>query len=120
MNRPPTEQQVDPILLSMVRLELLAFFQANPYTRDTVEGLARRLHRPIPVIALAASSLAALGILASYQGSNITIYGLKTGQFPANEIEKTGESMFFPAASSNQPRQSKRNEGKESRDQFIS
>lgn len=68
----------DPVISSIVRLELLAFFQANPYTRDTVKGLSTRLHRPIHQIQEAAVSLAALGILVT-SGNKHTVYRLKHG-----------------------------------------
>ena len=42
---PLSEQQTNQVQESMVRIDLLAFFQANPHTVDTVDGLARRLHR---------------------------------------------------------------------------
>lgn len=120
MKKPPTEQQVDPILLSMVRIELLSFFQANPYTRDTIEGLSRRLHRPLPAVSLAVSSLAALGILAGRQGSGTTVYHLKTGQFITPDTEEGGEKEYFSGTPSNQAHQSKADEGKKSKDQLIS
>ncbi|RKO66678.1 hypothetical protein [Desulfofundulus salinus] len=104
MKRPPTEQ-VDPVLLSMVRIELLAFFRANPYTRDTIEGLARRLHRPLSAVSLAVSSLVALGILVGHQGSGAAIYRLKHGEFiTLNAGENTKNECFSsdPSAQAHQ------------------
>ncbi|MGB9804510.1 hypothetical protein [Desulfofundulus sp.] len=107
MKRPPDEQ-VDPVLLSMVRIEVLAFFQANPYTRDTIEGLARRLHRPLPAVSLAVSSLAALGILVGHQGSGSVTYRLKHGESIAiNAGENTVKECF----SSNRPVKAHRSQG---------
>ena len=44
--KPMSQQQTNQVQESIVRIDLLTFFfQANPHTVDTVEGLARRLHR---------------------------------------------------------------------------
>ncbi|MDD4168890.1 MAG: hypothetical protein PHD36_01280, partial [Desulfotomaculaceae bacterium] len=56
-------EELDPILQSVIRIELLAFFQANPHTRDTVEGLALRLNRSRRQVEMALHALGALGIL---------------------------------------------------------
>lgn len=70
----------DPILQSIIRIELLDFFQANPHTRDTVSGLATRLHRPSQQVEMAADALAALGILEMGGSRKITVYSLKHGE----------------------------------------
>ena len=50
---------LDPIRQTVIRIELLAFFQANPHTRDTAWGLALRLHRPFQQVEPALQTLCA-------------------------------------------------------------
>lgn len=71
--------ETDPILQSVIRIELLAFFQANPHTRDTVDGLALRLHRPRHQVESALNSLTAIGILEIRGTKELTIYRLRKG-----------------------------------------
>ncbi len=65
---------------SIVRIELLTFFQANPHTRDTAAGLARRLHRPLEDVAAAAAALARIGILDQNGSGPYVVYRLRHGE----------------------------------------
>ncbi len=65
---------------SIIRIELLTFFQANPHTRDTAAGLARRLHRPLEDVAAAAAMLAKIGILEKNGSGPYTVYRLRHGE----------------------------------------
>lgn len=71
-------EDLDSIMQTVIRIELLAFFQANPYTRDTAGGLALRLHRPCQQLELALQALSALGILEIGGTSKVTIYRLRS------------------------------------------
>lgn len=71
--------KLNPILPSVLRIELLTFFQANPHTRDTVDGLALRLHRPSSQVKEALKALSALGILEMSDNGKVTIYRLHNG-----------------------------------------
>ncbi|TYO97419.1 hypothetical protein [Desulfallas thermosapovorans] len=71
--------ETDPILQSVIRIELLAFFQANPHTRDTVDGLALRLHRPRHQVESALNCLTAIGILEISGTKELSIYRLRNG-----------------------------------------
>lgn len=62
---------------SVVRIDLLTFFQANPHTIDTAAGFARRLHRPLTDVTSAAEALAGIGILEKIQRGNYTVYRLR-------------------------------------------
>lgn len=72
-------EDLDPILQSVIRIELLTFFQANPHTRDTADGLALRLHRPRSQVEKALHALSALAILEISGTEKITIYRLRNG-----------------------------------------
>ncbi|MCF8010342.1 MAG: hypothetical protein K9L17_05190 [Clostridiales bacterium] len=69
----------DSIQQSVVRIELLAFFQANPHTRDTSSGLALRLYRPRHLVEGALNALSALGILEKSGSKDMTVYKLSNG-----------------------------------------
>jgi len=62
-----------------VHLELLTFFQTNPHTRDTVEGLARRLHRPVEEVAAAVEVLMKAGFLEKSGSGSSLVYSLRRG-----------------------------------------
>jgi len=63
---------------SVVRIDLLSFFQANPHAIDTAAGFARRLHRPLKDVAAAADALARIGILVKIERGSHTIYHLRS------------------------------------------
>jgi len=65
---------------SIIRIELLTFFQSNPHTRDTAAGLARRLHRPPEDVEAAAAMLAKIGILDKNGSGPYTVYRLRHGE----------------------------------------
>lgn len=62
---------------SIVRIDLLTFFQANPHTRDTITGLAKRLHRSLQEVASATDALFRIGILEKKEGGSYTVYRLR-------------------------------------------
>ncbi|TEB16441.1 hypothetical protein Psfp_01269 [Pelotomaculum sp. FP] len=68
--------EFDQVLQSIIRIELLTFFQANPHTRDTVDGLALRLHRSQHQVELALNTLCAIGILEIGGTKKVNIYYL--------------------------------------------
>lgn len=80
--------ELDQIQQSVIRIELLAFFQANPYTRDTAAGLSLRLHRPCRQLEPALQALCALGILEIGGTSKVTIYRLRSAELIRNFFEK--------------------------------
>lgn len=77
-------EEMDSILHSVLRIELLAFFQANPHTRDTVDGLALRLNRPRHQVEMALNTLSALGILEIGGTKKVTIYRLRNADLITN------------------------------------
>lgn len=77
-------EKMDTIQYSVIRIEILAFFQANPHTRDTVDGLALRLHRPRHQVEVALNTLSALGILEISGTQKVTIYRLRNGDLITN------------------------------------
>lgn len=72
---------------SIVRIDLLTFFQANPHTRDTASGLARRLYRPLQEVAAAADTLVRIGILEKSVNSISTVYRLRNGEMLSSFYE---------------------------------
>ncbi|MDD4238099.1 MAG: hypothetical protein PHT62_06040 [Desulfotomaculaceae bacterium] len=68
--------EFDQVLQSIIGIELLTFFQANPHTRDTVDGLALRLHRPQHQVEMALNTLCAIGILEIGGTKKVNIYHL--------------------------------------------
>jgi len=86
------DEGLNSVLQSVVRIELLAFFQANPHTRDTVDGLALRLHRPRRQVEMALHALGALGIVEIGGNKKVTIYRLRNGNLINNYFqEQRGE-----------------------------
>jgi len=81
---PEMNKELNSITLSVLRIELLAFFQANPHTRDTADGLALRLNRPRHEVEMALNTLSALGILEIGGTKKITIYRLRNGDLINN------------------------------------
>jgi len=81
-------EELDPILQTVIRIELLAFFQANPYTRDTAGGLAIRLHRPCQQVEMALQALSALGILEIGGTSKVTIYRLRSADLISSYFQE--------------------------------
>lgn len=68
--------EFDQVMQSIIGIELLTFFQANPHTRDTVDGLALRLHRSQNQVELALNTLCAIGILEIGGTKKVNIYRL--------------------------------------------
>ncbi len=77
-------KELNSIMLSVLRIELLTFFQANPHTRDTADGLALRLNRPRHELEIALNTLSALGILEISGTEKLTIYRLRNGDLINN------------------------------------
>ncbi|WP_066637816.1 hypothetical protein [Desulfolucanica intricata] len=73
--------QPESIQEALIRIEILAFFQANPHTRDTAYGLASRLHRSPQGIQKACDTLVNLGILQTNNNGKNQIYRLKNGEY---------------------------------------
>ncbi|OPX87144.1 MAG: hypothetical protein A4E53_02604 [Pelotomaculum sp. PtaB.Bin104] len=86
-------EELDPILQSIIRIEMLAFFQANPHTRDTVEGLALRLNRSRYQVKMALHALSALGIL-EMGAKKLTIYRLRNGGLISRYFQEHCEQGF--------------------------
>jgi len=61
---------------TIVRLELLSFFHANPHTADTLEGLASRLGRSQKLVKVAVGKLVELGILGRHGNGVMACYRL--------------------------------------------
>ncbi|NLN22263.1 MAG: hypothetical protein GX188_09740 [Syntrophomonadaceae bacterium] len=77
---PLSEQQTNQVQESMVRIDLLAFFQANPHTVDTVDGLARRLHRLPDEIRPALDFLSRIGVLQKANYGRLDLFWLNKGE----------------------------------------
>lgn len=54
---------------NLIGLDVALFFQANPQTFDTAEGLARRTHRDVDQVRLALERLAEGGVLDVFSRS---------------------------------------------------
>ncbi|MGI6404962.1 MAG: hypothetical protein ACOX2E_00465 [Syntrophaceticus sp.] len=65
---------------SVVRIDILAFFQANPHTIDTAAGLARRLHRGSEEIEKALDPLVRIGLIQKKRYNSVHLYQLKNGE----------------------------------------
>ncbi|MDD3654949.1 MAG: hypothetical protein PHO01_12380 [Desulfotomaculaceae bacterium] len=86
-------EEFDPILQSIIRIELLAFFQANPHTRDTAKGLALRLNRSRHQVEVALHALSALGIL-EIGTKKLTIYRLRNSKLISDYFQEQSEQGF--------------------------
>jgi hypothetical protein len=62
---------------AMIKIEILAFFLANPHTRDTLSGFSRRLFINHHLIHEAMEELVSLGIVEKSGNSDKSIYRLK-------------------------------------------
>lgn len=89
------ERKLDSILQSVIRIELLTFFQANPHTRDTADGLALRLHRPRCQVEEALRTLSALGILEVGGTEKVVIYRLRNGDLISRYFQNHYEKCSF-------------------------
>jgi hypothetical protein len=69
---------------SVVRIDILVFFQANPHTIDTADGLARRLHRSAEEIKLALEPMVRIGIIQKKKCNSVQLYQLKNGELIAS------------------------------------
>jgi hypothetical protein len=88
-------EELDQVLQSIIRIELLTFFQANPHTRDTIDGLALRLHRTQHQVEIALNTLCAIGILEIGGSKNITIYRLSNGCLINSYVQDQCERNFI-------------------------
>jgi len=84
-------EELDQVLQSIITIDLLAFFQANPHTRDTVEGLALRLHRAQHPVELALNTLCAIGILEIGGTKRINIYHLRNSDLVSGYFQEQCE-----------------------------
>ena len=75
-----SQQQTNQVQESIVRIDLLTFFQANPHTVDTVEGLARRLHRLPAEIRPALDFLSRIGVLQKANYGRLDLFWLNKGE----------------------------------------
>lgn len=80
--------EFDQVQQSIIRIELLAFFQANPHTRDTVDGLALRLHRPQHLVEMALNTLCAIGILEICGTKKVNIYRLSNSELVSGYFQE--------------------------------
>lgn len=86
-------EELDLVLQSIIRIELLTFFQANPHTRDTIDGLALRLHRTQHQVEIALNTLCAIGILEIGGSKNVTIYRLSNSCLINGYIQEQCEKI---------------------------
>jgi hypothetical protein len=84
-------EELDQVLQSIIRIELLAFFQANPHTRDTVAGLALRLHRSQYQVEMALNTLGAIGIIEIGGTKKVAIYRLSNSDLVSGYFQEQCE-----------------------------
>ncbi len=65
------------IQFAMAKIEILSFFQANPHTRDTLEGFSNRLFLDAELVKEIMEELVRLEILEKNGRANCAIYRLK-------------------------------------------
>ena len=70
---------------AMAKIEILAFYQKNPHTRDTAEGLADRLFLDTASVVSALKELEQVGIIARIELSETAIYRLKVSYATLDE-----------------------------------
>jgi hypothetical protein len=80
---------------SVLRINILSFFQANPRAVDTAAGLARRLQRAPEEIKSALVPLVRLGIIQKKNYHSAPLYQLKNGQLIASLNGDQGGDTFF-------------------------
>lgn len=72
----PDKLDPDELNGAVVRINLLAFFHANPYTRDTAAGLARRINRDPKAVKQALKHLEQRQVISSQLLGSLEVYGL--------------------------------------------
>ncbi|HHY40473.1 MAG TPA: hypothetical protein GX502_04410 [Syntrophaceticus sp.] len=91
-----SEQQANQVQESMIRIDLLAFFQANPHTVDTADGLARRLHRLPAEIRPALDFLTRIGVLQRANYGSLDLFWLNKGEMINSFFnEQRGPSLEY-------------------------
>lgn len=85
----------DTIQGSVVRINILAFFQANPHTIDTAAGLARRLHHAPEEIELALDPLVRIGIIQQKKFKSVQLYQLRNGELIASFFKTQRGDTFL-------------------------
>ena len=73
------------IQLAMAKIEIVSYFNANPHTRDTVEGFSKRLLLDVGTIRDIMDELIHLNILEKH-GTNCAVYRLKVSYSTLNEF----------------------------------
>ena len=94
-NNQPNEILGSAIQGSVVRINILAFFQANPHTIDTAAGLARRLHRALGEIEQALDPLVRIGIIQQKRYNSVQLYQLKNGELIASFFKTQRGERFL-------------------------
>ena len=61
---------------SFVKWDLVIFFYDNPYTTDTLDGIARYIGRDATVIQDDVADLVRSGVLEAHTTANLTVYSL--------------------------------------------
>ncbi len=67
------------VVNSMAKLDLINFFFSNPYTIDTVDGLALRVGRRVEGIEKAVEELSEVGILEKRVQGELVLYAFVPG-----------------------------------------
>jgi len=89
---PGALNEFDQVLQSIIRIELLTFFQANPHTRDTAGSLALRLHRPQHQVEMALNTLCAIGILEICGTKKVKLYRMSNSDLVSSYFQQHYEN----------------------------
>lgn len=74
---PTVSNENQNIDYAMIKIDILAFFLANPHTRDTLNGFSRRLFIDHHLIYKAMEELINIGIVEKSGNNDKSIYRLK-------------------------------------------
>lgn len=70
---------------AMAKIEIISFFRNNPHTRDTVEGLSRRLFLDTRLVAPVLEELVTAGIMNRAGRGQWAVYRLRTSYATVDE-----------------------------------
>lgn len=79
----------DSLSRAIAKIEILSFFRKHPHTRDTLEGLTRRLWLDVEAVASVMDDLVRLGIITKSGNGNQSVYRLKVSYSTSEEQDSS-------------------------------
>lgn len=81
---------------AVAKIEIISFFCNNPHTRDTIEGLSRRLFLDTALIAAVMEELVSIGMIHKTGNGKGAIYRLKASYATLEEYRLSSSKGDLP------------------------